>query len=395
MDGSNHSHSLISQDHLDLISRIYELPQHPERWPTVLDEFALLMNASLAATAVYDHKYDPHHLNAVSSSFGPSFLEAHDRQVSSSYKSAFAKMAANPKRAFLSELEMLGLDDHEQYAERPVVQWLKQNYGLFYGTASCLNLDRSWTDILLVMFPDNRGPVSDQERKVGNFFLDHFAKSVELGRAFGELKTRHKGTLSALDRIHIGILVLSPTGTVVLKNKEADRILEASDGIKLSREEQLYPIDGGQREKLKEAISQAVHTARAQHNRAETLLTLPRRSGAEPYLVEVAPFCDNEKIESLFKGCLVFIIDPTKTDVVSTDGMQAIYGLTGSESEVCKLVAEGFQTDEIADARNLTRETVRNYVKQVLQKTGTKNRSQLVRLALNVNLPIDPAPGEN
>ncbi len=54
-----------------------------------------------------------------------------------------------------------------------------------------------------------------------------------------------------------------------------------------------------------------------------------------------------------------------------------------------RLIAEGLGTGDIADTQNLTRETVRTYVKRILEKPGTKNRAQLVRLALTVNLPID------
>ena len=85
----------------------------------------------------------------------------------------------------------------------------------------------------------------------------------------------------------------------------------------------------------------------------------------------------------------MLVIDPMHTDVVSTEGMQALYNLTGAESDTCRLIAEGLGTDDIADTQNLTRETVRTYVKRILEKTGTKNRAQLVRLALTVNLPID------
>ncbi len=58
-------------------------------------------------------------------------------------------------------------------------------------------------------------------------------------------------------------------------------------------------------------------------------------------------------------------------------------------ASTCRLIAEGLGTGDIADTQNLTRETVRTYVKRILEKPGTKNRAQLVRLALTVNLPID------
>ncbi len=90
---------------------------------------------------------------------------------------------------------------------------------------------------------------------------------------------------------------------------------------------------------------------------------------------------------------MMLVIDPMHTDVVSTEGMQALYNLTGAESDTCRLIAEGLGTGDIADAQNLTLETVRTYVKRILEKTGTKNRVQLVRLALPVNLPIDELDG--
>jgi hypothetical protein len=37
--------------------------------------------------------------------------------------------------------------------------------------------------------------------------------------------------------------------------------------------------------------------------------------------------------------------------------------------------------------------TIRTQIKQVLAKTGTHSRPALVRLALSVNLPVDPADG--
>ena len=86
---------------------------------------------------------------------------------------------------------------------------------------------------------------------------------------------------------------------------------------------------------------------------------------------------------------MVFVIDPMHSAVVSTAGMREIYNLTKAESEVCRLIAQGRGTQEIADLRNVTTETARTYVKRILEKTGTKNRVQLVRLALTVNLPIE------
>lgn len=381
----------VTQTHLNLISKIYDLPLQPRKWQDVLDEFAAIINAEIAGIAVHEPLSSEHQLSVMTSNFTPSFLEGYYSMITSQNVSPFARMSINPERNFWTETEILGVDTIDQYADRPGIQWLNKKFNVLHGAASCLNLDRSWTDILLFMFPDNRGEITAQEKKTGYFFLDHFAKAMEINRSFSLLKSRFDGVLDALDRFHIGIFVLSPSGAVIIKNAEGERLVTAGDGISLSREGHLHPQNSDQRAELKAAIAQASSTAQAQNNCSETLMALLRKSGKDPYLVEVSPFRDEDYIESTFSGCLVFVIDPNKTDVVSTNGMRAIYGLTASESEVCRMVAEGLETDDIADTRNITRETVRNYVKKILHKTNTKNRSQLVRLALSVNLPIDSA----
>lgn len=386
-------HFQITQSHLDLVSQIYDLPLRPERWQEVLDQFALIMNANLAGVVLQEPLSSEFQLSIMTTNFKPELNDAFQKFIAANNKSPFAAMTKNPKREFWTQSEMMGIND-EQYAVRPGVQWLNQNFNVLHGASSCLNLDRSWTDILLVMFPDDRGAITANERATGQFFLDHFAKTMEVNRSFSLLKSRFDGVLTALDRFHIGIFILSPNGSVILKNTEAERQLAEGDGISLSREGYLRCDDSDIGAEMKQGIKKAVNTAKAQDNRSETLLSLPRKSGKDPYLVEISPFRDDGEIESMFSGCLVFVIDPAKTDVVSTIGMRKIYDLTPSESEVCRLLAEGFETDDIADSRNITRETVRSYVKQILRKTGTGNRSQLVRLALSVNLPIDGVPTE-
>lgn len=379
----------IEKSHLELISRIYDLPLNPSRWQEVLDQFALFMEARFAATAVYDPRYAPHHLNATSSNMGKDFFLAQEKHAPKGYRSAFTDMCRNPRRGFIAEKEMFENFDIEEYENRQLVRWLDETYDAFWGASSCLNLERAWNDILFVMYPRSHGPVTTDQKQLGNLFLDHFAKATELGRAFGALQYQFRGMLSALDRFHIGIFLLTDNESVVLKNSEGDRITGEGDGLSISVKGQLTPRGLEERAKLNVAVTHAINTAHAEFNSAETRLTVSRPSGKDPYLIEVSPIRDEIELDGCFKGALVFVIDPSRSDVVSTEGMKEIYNLTEAESQVCKLLADGYETIDIADIREITKETVRYYVKQVLQKTGTSSRAQLVRLALNVNLPID------
>lgn len=68
------------------------------------------------------------------------------------------------------------------------------------------------------------------------------------------------------------------------------------------------------------------------------------------------------------------VVDPDRTDFVSTEGLRVPYQLTAVETDVCRMMAEGLGNDKIADTRNLTRESTRTYIKRILQKTGTGKR---------------------
>ena len=202
--------------------------------------------------------------------------------------------------------------------------------------------------------------------------------------------------MAALDRFHIGVFILSPKGDVILRNREADRILDLEDGLSLDRSGHPLAAREAERSELRDAILKAVATAGAEGDRAETIHILPRRSTGDPFLVEVAPIPGRGvELDRGFSGAMMFVIDPMRTDVVSTKGMQALYNLTGTESEIGRLIAEGLGTGDVADARNVAHETVHTHVKRLLEKTGTKNRTQFVRLALSVNLPIDKLDGKD
>lgn len=392
---------MISSQHMGLISRIYDLPLQPDKWSDVLDEFAPIMNAFGSTLVVLDPIYAELQVQAFSTVYqtmknsnGVLLVDEYNTDFAKHDQPSVSKLLSSPNREFYSEFELSGIASMDEYLKHPPVRWNREHLGITHRAISRLNVHGVWSDAISVQFPSNRGEITEDEKETSLFFLDHFAKAIELGRSFGVLKSRFNGVFTALDRFHIGIFVLSPNGSVVVKNAEANRILDADDGLSLSRDGRLHPAGDNERGEIKDIITKAISTAQAGGNMAEQLMVLPKTSGSDSYLVEVAPIRDHGEIESDFKGCIVFVIDPAKTDVVSTEGMAMLYQLTGAESEICKLIAQGMETSDMAEARSNTTETVRSHIKKILQKTGVNNRSQLVRLALSVNLPIDQASKE-
>jgi DNA-binding CsgD family transcriptional regulator len=69
--------------------------------------------------------------------------------------------------------------------------------------------------------------------------------------------------------------------------------------------------------------------------------------------------------------------------------MELLFSLTKAETEVCRLLVSGYTTSEMSDIRGTKPDSIRKQINTLLQKTNTQRRSELVHLALSINLPVD------
>lgn len=379
----------VTRAQLDLISHIYDAALDQTAWKDILDEVVSQCGALGSGIAFADI-----HKPVVPEQFGNSlysaeFFETYNDRFGEEGAAEYLNLLRNPEYRMIRDTEFFAGEKIPAH-ERPTLEYLRDRYGIGHRSAARLNKDGAWIGAMTLQHHERHGPMTDREAAIVDIFLPHVAKTVEITRPFLILKSRFQAVMAALDRFHIGVFILSPQGQIILRNREADRVLDLKDGLSQDHSGQLLPTRETERIALREAVQKAAATARAEGDQAETLFVLPRRSQGDPFLVEVAPLRERDgELDRGFSGAMVLVIDPMRTDVVSTEGMQALYNLTPAEAEIGRLIVEGLATDEVADTRNVSRDTIRTQVKRLLEKTGTRNRVQLVRLALNVNLPID------
>lgn len=65
---------------------------------------------------------------------------------------------------------------------------------------------------------------------------------------------------------------------------------------------------------------------------------------------------------------------------ISTKILADLFHLTAGEAAICGLLREGLTVNEIADQRNVSRETVRHHLKAIFKKSGTGRQAELVAL---------------
>ena len=217
--------------------------------------------------------------------------------------------------------------------------------------------------------------------------------ALEIAQPLEPIEQRFRAVLDAFDHMHLGVMIVSPFGAVVCRNLAAERILEQDDGLFLNAAQGLASHHSPTQARLVHALKASSDTDDAEwSSHASALVPVPRKSGEAPYLVEFTPLSNG--VMGAGEGCcgaMAFLIDPSDATRFSTRGLKALYNLTDAESEICGLIVDGLTNQEIAVVRHVSHETVKSHVHTLLKKTGTANRSALVRLAVTVSIPADSA----
>jgi DNA-binding CsgD family transcriptional regulator len=80
-------------------------------------------------------------------------------------------------------------------------------------------------------------------------------------------------------------------------------------------------------------------------------------------------------------GAAIIIDDPgSPSRECRRASFSRAYGLTESEQQLTELLMRGLTLKDIADARQVSFETIRTQLKSVFAKTGTNRQADLIRI---------------
>ncbi len=244
--------------------------------------------------------------------------------------------------------------------------------------------------MLALQFDREWAPSPDGIQTRLDILLPHVAKVVEINRKFSILRSQYQAVLAALDHVRIGTCVIGPKGHVIVANREAQRIFSQADGLSLSRVGFLTGSTSELTAEITDKVRFVSSTARGEGSEHEIGVFADRKSGARPFLIEIAPLRDSiGELERGLAGALVFIIDPENQSAISTERLSRLVAFTDAECEVCRHMIAGLSALEIAEARGVSEGTVKSQFKSIYAKTGVHRRADLLRLALAVDPPIE------
>lgn len=231
--------------------------------------------------------------------------------------------------------------------------------------------------VLGIHRPRRAGAYTRSERRQASLVLPHLQRALRLGQRLAARSHLQAATLTALDRLDTGVLMLDG----------ACRIIHASAMARsLLRENAELAVAGGRlwlrppalHDRFSSLVRAAMDVAHGWLARPGAALSLPRPHRM-PLSIEVAPLRPSAgAFGERRPACLVFLRDPQAPIAVAR--LRELFGLTHTEGVVAAALGQGRSLEEIAAGLGIGIATVRSHLKRLLAKTGTHRQAEVVTL---------------
>ena len=181
-------------------------------------------------------------------------------------------------------------------------------------------------------------------------------------------------TKQVLDILSFGIVMVSASG-IVFANRAARAIHHDDDGLVVTT-----TLRTGS-SLVDRTIRDACTAARAGRDHLASL-SVPRPSGRREFLLTVCALPGRADQPEDDARAVVFISDPERRPAMPAEVLAGLFGLTPTEAEVARALAQGRRTDEIATDLGIAPTTVAFHLRNLFDKTGTHRQADLIVLLL-------------
>lgn len=170
---------------------------------------------------------------------------------------------------------------------------------------------------------------------------------------------------SALDWLAIGVIAVTSSARVILKNAAATRALSSNDPLRETCDG-LVARTAADTKQLRKTVAEGCAIPRA--------VVFTRADGRAASAVVAGAAGGN---------AVLFLRDIDEVMEVPAALLSKIYGLTRSEEKLALALARGQSVEEAAARLSIAPSTARTHLKRIFMKTETNRQGQLVSLLLS------------
>ncbi|MEH6361206.1 MAG: helix-turn-helix transcriptional regulator [Amylibacter sp.] len=378
------------KEQLSAIALAYEAALEPDKWPEALDMASKVAQSKGAVFCMMDaNNPSRYNFNVMSGSHDTKkfmdYAETHIEFESRIWDAAVDHLRKSPEFSIVSDQQLVE-QDSTLYDEQAALDFSK-NLGIYGKLGVMLNNKAPWNDGLGFQYGNDHEIFPAQARANISAIAPYFSRVISIIRPAHVLKAEHGMMLDVLDKLAIGIAVVSDDGTLILKNESFNKILDL-DALYLDPQARLRVYDSNLDSTLRRSMNGTSKMSVGIDLDRGEFISIPIKGRAHPVSLEVAPLGRYGKDSPSTGWSMIFAIDPYWRLVTDTRKLAQSYSLTATEKDVCSMLLKGLSNREIGDERSVGMETVKSHVSSLLAKTYTKNRTELARLAAIAELPL-------
>lgn len=230
---------------------------------------------------------------------------------------------------------------------------------------------------LAVLRTRRQGHIEAAERAVFEALAPRVRSAVLTRRAIDAEGA--KLLVGAMEALSKPVFVFDALSRVMAMSASAEALVSTGSHLRM-RQRRLAAAQEADTRRLHHAVAAASGVWLKALERRHTTLAIAGPDGADPLLVELAPFPQQDGPGLGFGArCMAVVRIPRESIDKAITLAREVYGLTQAEAEVAVALARGEALGEVAVGRGVSSSTVRNQLKALFLKVGVRRQAELVK----------------
>jgi PAS domain-containing protein/DNA-binding CsgD family transcriptional regulator len=363
-----------------VVGALYDAAAEPERWPEALAAAADLLGSVGAQFFLWDKQQNTTPFAVVGR------LPEEGNEAYLRYYSAFDTRRQALERVPVGKVASYGLEFEEgRFRKSEFFNDFLVPHGVPYVAGSRLLHTAGQSAVIAVLRNFRQGPFGHPENATLDRLVPHLQRAARLHLRMRELRLQNQTIQAALDRLPFGVVIADATGRALIVNRAAAEMAAANDGL-LLRDGRLAAARTEETAALTRHIAEAVRTAGRREGEAGGSLRISRPSGRQPFALLIAPLSPDVALASAHQepAALILITDLERQPKVLGRRLVELFGLSPAEACLAVALAAGKRLEDVAEERGVRMPTLRTQLRAILDKTGTRRQTDLMRLIVGL-----------
>jgi DNA-binding CsgD family transcriptional regulator len=236
-----------------------------------------------------------------------------------------------------------------------------------------------WVTALAFRRPKARGIYSKSDHERFTLLIPHLVSAARHSRLLSSQALVSQSLISALEKLHLAVLVLDSIDRVVFANSRAEKLLRQGEVIAVSNR-RLVAARQEDKAPLKRLLASARATPEIATKTPQSHLVVKASGNEQSVFVSAMPLTRRVAEPLGGRPAVIVFVSASRRLRGAEKVISELYRLTRAEARVVVGLYDGLTIEEIAETGGTSRDAVRFHLKNVFQKLGVHRQTGLVKL---------------